>query len=274
MNRLPDAAQLRERTKCGYVSLARATELSSNTAFRARWSWPLALTSSSRQPTSWASTRTSIIPRTGPWLLGRHAARVCGSLLASLPPTAYRDAIAITKIEDRSSTVYEHEDDRAGHHDEGVARVREGPRGRRGRGLHHELRASLYCQPARRQQDRVPRTEQTTSGSAASPPQLTTTVWCGLRDNSQAAPGSARLDAHHGAAHLDGLREHRPQGWTRGVSPSPPETVTYKRPASSRDFVTPPPPTLRLIAGKLSRLAPHYRNTENTTSTTPQGGRR
>lgn len=221
-----------ENAQYGYVSLARATELSSNTAYA---QVVMAVGVDKLIETAHLMGIDSDLSSVPSLVLGSSGVtplEMCEAYSVFATNGVHRDAIAITKIEDRNgNTVYEHEDDPEQVIDEGVAQdareVLEGvvKAGYTTNYVHANFTA-----------DQPVGGKTGTSDKADNlwfcgfTPQLTTTVWCGNRDNNQAAYYRGSLASTPTTAqpiwtsYMNSVLE----GVAREEFPKSTETVTYK----------------------------------------------
>lgn len=178
-----------ENAQYGYVSLARATELSSNTAYA---QVVMAVGVDRLIETAHLMGIDSDLASVPSLVLGSSGVtplEMCEAYTVFATNGVHRDAIAITKIEDRNgNTVYEHEDDPKQVIDEGVAqdarKVLEGVvrAGYTTNYVHNRFSAN---QPVGGKTGTSDKADNL--WFCGFTPQLTTTVWVGNRDNNRAA---------------------------------------------------------------------------------------
>lgn len=221
-----------EYAQYGYVSLARATELSSNTGYA---QVVMAVGVDKLIETAHLMGIDSDLQSVPSLVLGSSGVtplEMCEAYSVFATNGVHRDAIAITKIEDRNgNTVYEHEDDPEQVIDEGVAqdarKVLEGvvDAGYTTNYVHRYFTA-----------DQPVGGKTGTSDKADNlwfcgfTPQLTTTVWCGNRDNNQAAYYKGALASTPTTAQpiWTNYMNTVLKGVDREEFPVSTETVTYK----------------------------------------------
>ena len=263
-----------ENAQYGYVSLARATELSSNTGYA---QVVMAVGVDKLIETAHLMGIDSDLQSVPSLVLGSSGVtplEMCEAYSVFATNGVHRDAIAITKIEDRNgNTVYEHEDDPEQVIDEGVAQdAREVLEGVVDAGyttsyVHRYFTAN---QPAGGKTGTSDKADNL--WFCGFTPQLTTTVWCGNRDNNQAAHYKGALASTPTTAQpiwTDYMNTVL-KGLDREEFPKSTETVTYKD-NSSWDFVGTPASTNSSSSWKtVTDSTTTTRNTENTTSTTTE----
>ena len=221
-----------ENAQYGYVSLARATELSSNTAYA---QVVMAVGVDKLIETAHLMGIDSDLQSVPSLVLGSSGVtplEMCEAYSVFATNGVHRDAIAITKIEDRNgNTVYEHEDDPKQVIDEGVAqdarKVLEGvvKAGYTTNYVHANFTAN---QPVGGKTGTSDKADNL--WFCGFTPQLTTTVWCGNRDNNQAAYYRGALASTPTTAqpiwtsYMNSVLE----GVAREEFPTSTEKVTYK----------------------------------------------
>lgn len=235
-----------ENAQYGYVSLARATELSSNTGYA---QVVMAVGVDKLIETAHLMGIDSDLQSVPSLVLGSSGVtplEMCEAYSVFATNGVHRDAIAITKIEDRNgNTVYEHENDPEQVIDEGVAQdAREVLEGVVDAGyttsyVHRYFTAN---QPVGGKTGTSDKADNL--WFCGFTPQLTTTVWCGNRDNNQAAHYKGALASTPTTAQpiwTDYMNTVL-KGLDRKEFPKSTETVTYKD-NSSWDFVGTPAST-------------------------------
>ncbi|SES85536.1 penicillin-binding protein, 1A family [Olsenella sp. KH3B4] len=221
-----------ENAQYGYVSLARATELSSNTAYA---QVVMAVGVDKLIETAHLMGIDSDLSSVPSLVLGSSGVtplEMCEAYSVFATNGVHRDAIAITKIEDRNgNTVYEHEDDPKQVIDEGVAqdarKVLEGvvKAGYTTNYVHANFTAN---QPVGGKTGTSDKADNL--WFCGFTPQLTTTVWCGNRDNNQAAYYKGALASTPTTAQpiWTNYMNTVLKGVDREEFPVSTETVTYK----------------------------------------------
>ena len=221
-----------ENAQYGYVSLARATELSSNTAYA---QVVMAVGVDKLIETAHLMGIDSDLQSVPSLVLGSSGVtplEMCEAYSVFATNGVHRDAIAITKIEDRNgNTVYEHEDDPEQVIDEGVAQdAREVLEGvvDAGYTTNYVHRYFTADQPVGGKTGTSDKADNL--WFCGFTPQLTTTVWCGNRDNNQAAYYKGALASTPTTAQpiWTNYMNTVLKGVDREEFPVSTETVTYK----------------------------------------------
>ena len=264
-----------ENAQYGYVSLARATELSSNTGYA---QVVMAVGVDKLIETAHLMGIDSDLQSVPSLVLGSSGVtplEMCEAYSVFATNGVHRDAIAITKIEDRNgNTVYEHEDDPEQVIDEGVAQdAREVLEGVVDAGYTTSYVHNYFTA------DQPVGGKTGTSDKADNlwfcgfTPQLTTTVWCGNRDNNQAAHYKGALATTPTTAQpiWTNYMNTVLKGVDREEFPKSTETVTYKD-NSSWDFVGTPVSTNSSSSWNTvsNSTTTNSTSTESTTSTTTE----
>ncbi len=264
-----------EYAQYGYVSLARATELSSNTGYA---QVVMAVGVDKLIETAHLMGIDSDLQSVPSLVLGSSGVtplEMCEAYSVFATNGVHRDAIAITKIEDRNgNTVYEHEDDPEQVIDEGVAQdAREVLEGvvDAGYTTNYVHRYFTADQPVGGKTGTSDKADNL--WFCGFTPQLTTTVWCGNRDNNQAAYYKGVLASTPTTAQpiwTDYLNAAL-KNVHRAEVPVSTETVTYKD-NDSWDFVG---TSSSANSGSswntvTNRTTTNSTSTESTTSTTTE----
>ncbi len=253
-----------ENAQYGYVTLARATELSSNTGYA---QVVMAVGVDKLIQTAHLMGIDSDLQSVPSLVLGSSGVtplEMCEAYTVFATNGVHRDAIAITKIEDRNGNiVYEHEDDPQQVIDEGVAQdAREVLEGvvDAGYTTNYVHRYFTANQPVGGKTGTSDKADNL--WFCGFTPQLTTTVWVGNRDNNRAAYYRGALATTPTTAQpiWTNYMNAALSGVAREEFPVSTETATYKS-NSSWTFVG-------TSTSTNSNSTPHSTVSDNTTTTT------